>query len=45
MKLIAKILGVIIKVVLYPFAWILEWTLLFMAMLFDKIDDLSETDK
>lgn len=45
MKLIAKILGLIIKVVLYPFAWILEWTLLFMAMLFDKIDDLSETDK
>ena len=45
MKLIAKILGLFIKVVLYPFAWILEWTLLFMAILFDKIDDLSETDK
>lgn len=45
MKLIAKILGLIIKVVLYPFAWILEWTLLFMAILFDTIDDLSKTDK
>lgn len=45
MKLFAKILGLIIKVVLYPFAWILGWTLLFIAILFDKIDDLSETDK
>ena len=45
MKLIAKILRLFIKVVLYPFAWILEWTLLFMYMLFDKIDDLSENDK
>lgn len=45
MKLIVKILGLFIKVVLYPFAWILEWILLFMAMLFDTIDDLSETDK
>lgn len=45
MKLIAKILGLFIKVVLYPVAWILEWTLLFMAMFFDKIDDLSEDNK
>ena len=45
MKQFAKILVLIIKVVLYPVAWILEWTLLFMAILFDTIDDLSETDK
>lgn len=40
MKQFAKILVLIIKVVLYPVAWILEWTLFFMAILFDTIDDL-----
>lgn len=42
MKLIAKTVKLIVKVVLCPLAWMLEWNLMFMAILFDKLDELSE---
>ena len=42
MKLITKTVGLIVKVILYPLALMLEWTLLFMAILLEKIDELSE---
>lgn len=42
MKLVAKILGLIIEAILYPFFWLLEWVLLFVAVIYEKIENLME---
>lgn len=45
MKFLAKILGFIIGVILYPFFWMLEWFLLFVATIFETLENLMEADK
>ena len=47
MKLLAKILGSIIGFILYPFFWLLEWFLLFIAAIFETLENLigEETDE
>ena len=44
MKLLAKILGLILGVILYPFFWLLELVLLFMAETFKLVEKLMEDD-
>ena len=44
MKLLAKILWCIIGTILYPFFWMLEWILLFLATIFETIENLMEDD-
>lgn len=45
MKFLAKILGFIIGVILYHFFWMLEWFLLFVATIFETLENLMEADK
>jgi hypothetical protein len=47
MKLLAKILGSIIGAILYPIFWMLEWVLLFVAAIFETLENLmgEETDE
>lgn len=40
MKMIAKILGLIIGAILYPFFWLLECFLVFVATIFETIEKL-----
>ncbi len=44
MKFLAKILGSIIGAILYPFFWLLECFLVFVAKIFETIDDLLGED-
>lgn len=44
MKLVAKILRLIIGAILYPFFWLLEWVLLFVAVIFETIENLMEDE-
>ena len=44
MKFLAKILGSIIGAILYPFFWILECFLVFVAAIFEEIEKLMEED-
>lgn len=44
MMLIAKILGLIFGVILYPFFWMLEWFLVFVAKIFETIEKLLGED-
>lgn len=44
MKLLAKILGFTIGVILYPLFWMLEWILLFAATIIETLENLMEDD-
>lgn len=45
MKFLAKILGTIIGAILYPLFWILECFLVFVATIFETIEELMGDDK
>ena len=44
MKLLAKILGKLVGAILYPFVWMLECLLVFVAVMFEEIEKLMEED-
>lgn len=44
MKVIVKILGKLIGAILYPFFWLLECFLVFIAAIFEEIEKLMEED-
>ena len=44
MKLLAKILGAIIGVILYPLFLVVEWILLFAATIIETLENLMEDD-
>ncbi len=44
MKLLAKIPGAIIGVILYPFFFMLEWILLLIVTIFETLENLMEDD-
>ena len=44
MKFLAKIIGSIIGAILYPFFWLLECFLVFVATIFEAIDNLLGED-
>ena len=45
MKLLAKILGTLIGVILYPLFSMLEWILVLAAVIFETLENLMEDDK
>lgn len=45
MRLLAKLFGLIIGFTLYPFFWMLEWVLLFLATIFETLENLMGDDK
>ena len=44
MKVIAKLFGKLIGGILYPFFWMLECLLVFVATIFEEIEKLMEED-